>query len=425
MMKKLIVVAALVAAGFTGLWANGGAEAPAQTGDVKLKMIVWDISQTTYLQPMVDAYVAKNPNVSFEFINIPANEYGDKLAIMLAGGDDSDIISVKDIPMYASMVAKKQIDSLSPFIDRDKVALKAYSGVTDEITVDGALYALPFRSDIWILYYNKDAFDKAGVKYPTNDMTWDEYAALAKKVAAGTGVDRVYGSHYHTWRSTVQLPTVQDGKNKIISTDYSFMKPYYEMVIKMQNEKSVMDYASLKVGNIHYSGLFYNKQIAMIPMGSWFVGTLISKVKDGTTDVKWGIAKYPHPKGVSAGTTAGTITSLALNAKSKNKEAAWDFIKFFCGTEGAEILAGLGSLPAIRNDDVMAIITKRDGFPADKGSATALETKTVRLELPLHPKVGIIEKILNEEHELIMTGSVPVDQGLSGMSRRVKEVLEQ
>ncbi len=424
-MKKFLITIALVAVGFSGLWANGGSETSAQSGNVKLKMIVWDLSQTTYMQPMVDAYTAKHPNVSIEFVNIPANEYGDKLAIMLAGGDDSDIVSVKDIPMYANMVAKKQIESLTPFIDRDKVALKAYSGVTDEITVDGALYALPYRSDVWVLYYNKDAFDKAGVKYPTNDMTWDEYAALAKKVSAGTGVDRVYGSHYHTWRSTVQLPTVQDGKNKIISTDYSFMKPYYELVLKMQKDQSVMDYASLKVGNIHYSGLFYNKQIAMIPMGSWFIGTLMSKVKDGTTDVKWGIVKYPHPKGVSAGTTAGTITSLALNAKSQNKDAAWDFIKFFCGPEGAEILAAQGSMPAIRNDDVISIITKREGFPADKNSASALETKTVRLELPLHPKVGVIEKILNEEHELIMTGSIPVDQGLANMSRRVKESLGQ
>ena len=122
------------------------------------------------MQPIVDAYTAKHPNVSFEYINIPANEYGQKLAIMLAGGDTSDIVSVKDIPMYASMVAKKQIEPLNSYIARDKVDLAQYSGVTDQITVDKVLYALPFRSDIWILYYNKDAFDKAKVPYPTNDM---------------------------------------------------------------------------------------------------------------------------------------------------------------------------------------------------------------------------------------------------------------
>jgi multiple sugar transport system substrate-binding protein len=413
-MKKFMFVALLLAV----LAAAVPAQAP-----VKLKIILWDLNQTTYMQPIVDAYTAKHPNVSFEYINIPANEYGQKLAIMLAGGDTSDIVSVKDIPMYASMVAKKQIEPLNSYIARDKIDLAQYSGVTDQITVDKVLYALPFRSDIWILYYNKDAFDKAKVPYPTNDMTWEQYAELAKKVANGTGVDRVYGSHYHTWRSTVELPTVQDGKHSIIATDYSYMKPYYEMVLKMQKEKTVMDFSSLKVGNIHYSGLWYNEQIAMMPMGSWFIGTLISKIKDGTADMKWGIAKYPHPAGVPAGTTAGTITSIAINSKSANKEASWDFIKFFSGPEGAQILAKIGSLPAIRNSQVLANMKAVPGFPQDAQSADALNTAMVRLELPMHDKVAVIEQILNQEHELIMTESKSVDQGLADMSKRVKEVL--
>ena len=417
-MKKSVLMAMVALVVIGSVSAQGA-------GKVKLKMIVWDLNQTTYMQPMVDAYTAKHPNVSIEFINIPANDYGQKLAVMLAGGDTSDIISVKDIPMYASMVSKKQIESLNTYIARDKIDLDEYSGVTDQIMVDKMLYALPYRSDIWILYYNKDLFDKAKVPYPSNDMTWDEYAALARKVSFGQGVDRVYGSHYHTWRSTVQLPTVQDGKHSIIATDYSYMKPYYELVLGMQKDKTVMDFSSLKVGNMHYSGLFYNEQIAMMPMGSWFIGTLISKVKDGTAKMHWGIARYPHPAGVPSGTTAGTITSLAINSKSVNKEVAWDFLRFFCGSEGANILAKMGSLPAVRNQQVLDSIRKIDGYPQDKTSADALMTKTVRLELPMHPKVAIIEKILNEEHELIMTGSVSIDQGLAEMSRRVKEVLDQ
>lgn len=417
-MKKfiLIVLIALTVLGTVSAQAGG---------KIKLKMIVWDLNQTTYMQPMVDAYLAKHPNVSIEYINIPANDYGQKLAVMLAGGDTSDIISVKDIPMYASMISKKQIEPLNSYIAKDKIDLEQYSGIAEQITVDNKIYALPYRSDIWILYYNKDLFDKAKVPYPTNDMTWDQYAALARQVSFGQGVDRVYGSHYHIWRSTVQLPSVQDGKHSIIATDYSYMKPYYQMVLDMQKDKTVMDFSSLKVGNMHYSGLFYNEQIAMLPMGSWFIGTLISKIKDGTASMKWGIARYPHPVGVPSGTTAGTITSLAINAKSANKEAAWDFLKFFCGPEGAVILAQMGSLPAINNQQVLDSIKKIDGFPQDKTSAEALMTKTVRLELPLHPKVATIEKILNEEHELIMTGSVSIDQGLAEMGRRVKEALEQ
>jgi multiple sugar transport system substrate-binding protein len=414
-MKRLLILSILVLA------ALGSASA---ADAIKLKMVVWDLPQMTYMQPLLDAYKAKNPQVSIELSNIPSMEYAQKVAVMLAGGDDTDIISVKDMPMYAGMVAKSQLEPLNAYVAKDKVDLKAYSGIADQITVDKSLFALPYRSDVWILYYNKDAFDKAKVPYPTNDMTWDQYAALARKVANGEGVDRVYGSHYHLWRSTRQLPSVQDGKNTIITTDYSFMKPYYELVLGLQRDKTVMDFASLKVGNIHYSGVFFNGQIAMVPMGSWFIGTLIAKTKDGTnTQKNWGIVKYPHPAGVPAGTTAGTITSLAVNARSANKQAAWDFVKFVGGPEGAAVLAKVGTIPAIRNQAVLDSIKKIEGFPQDKNSAEALSTKTVRLELPMHPKAAIIEKILNEEDELIVTESKSIDAGLADMSRRVKEAL--
>ena len=59
------------------------------------------------------------------------------------------------------------------------------------------------------------------------------------------------------------------------------------------------------------------------------------------------------------------------------------------------------------------------------GAAEALQTAAVRLELPMHPKVGAVEQILNEEHDLIMTKSVPVDEGIASMTSRVSEALAE
>ena len=51
--------------------------------------------------------------------------------------------------------------------------------------------------------------------------------------------------------------------------DYAFLKPVYEMFLGMQNEdKSAMDYGTLKTGNVHYSGPFYKEQVAMELMGT-------------------------------------------------------------------------------------------------------------------------------------------------------------
>jgi multiple sugar transport system substrate-binding protein len=399
-------------------------EAPTEAAEpVTLTMTAWDVSTTPYWQAVIDAYEAQHVGVHVELIDISSAEYQDKVNIMLSGGDETDIITVKDIPGYSAMLTRNQILPLESRIEADGLDLSAYSGATEELTYEGSIYALPFRSDIWILYYNKDLFDKAGVDYPTNDMTWDEFDSVARQMTSGSGADKVYGAHFHTWRSTVELGTVQDGKNTVIATDYSFMKPMYDMVVGMQKDGIIMDYGELKAGNIHYSGVFKNQQVAMLPMGSWFIASLIAAKDKGEFDFNWDVVKYPHPEGVEPGTTAGTLTSLAINANSKHQDAAWDFIKFYSGPEGAKALAATGNLPALRNDEILSIFAGLAGMPP--GVAEALQTKVVRLELPMHPKVGAVEQILNEEHDLIMTGSISVDDGLAEMSSRVSEALKE
>ncbi|MDV4149798.1 sugar ABC transporter substrate-binding protein [Clostridium sp. AL.422] len=432
MKTKKIISVLLTLAVVTSIFIGCGskAETPAQGAEsgekVTLKMAVWDKDKTAYLQPVVDAYEAINENVDIELLDISSAEYQDKLSVMLSGGsDDIDIITVKDTPGYTSMVNKGQLEPLTQYIDKDKVDLNAYSGTAEQMTVDDELYALPFRSDFWVLYYNKDLFDAASVPYPTNDLTWTEYEELARKMTSGTGADAVYGTHYHTWRSTVQLPAVLDGKNSIIQEDYSFLKPYYEMVLGMQNDKVVMDYGSLKTGSIHYSGVFENEQVAMMPMGSWYIGTVIESNKKGTADMNWGIVKYPHADGVEPGTTVGTLTSLAINSKSEKKDAAWDFVKFFSSEEGSKIIAENGTMPSIKTDSIVDIIVSMEGFPSDENSKEALNTVKTYLEMPVNDKTSLVEIILNEEHDLIMTGSIDIDAGLKQMGERVKEELNK
>ncbi|NRY60240.1 ABC transporter substrate-binding protein [Clostridium beijerinckii] len=432
-MKKLIsmvIAFTLTATSLIGCGSSGG-DSKAQggadsSGKTTLKMAVWDKDKTAYLQPAIDAYKSKDPNVEIELVDISSAEYQDKLSVMLSGGsDDIDLITVKDTPGYSSMVNKKQLEPLDSYISKDEVKLDSYSGTAEQLKVEDKLYALPFRSDFWVLYYNKDLFDKAGIAYPTNDITWTQYEELAKKIASGEGTNRVYGTHDHTWRSTVQLPAVLDGKNTIIQKDYSFLKPFYEMALRMQNDKVMMDYASLKTGSIHYSGVFENNQTAMLPMGTWFMGQLMADKAKGTTNVNWGIVKYPHADSVKPGTTIGTITSLAINSKSSKKDAAWNFLKFFTGEEGAATIAKTGTLPAIKSGDVINTITSQKGFPTDESSKKALETEKTYLEMPVNAKSAAIEVILNEEHDLIMTGSTSVDDGLKELSKRVSEELEK
>lgn len=404
---------------------TGTSSTASKSQPVKLTWALWDKDKSPYYQSLIDAYAAQNPNVTIEMKDLGSTDYQTALGTQLAGGDNGlDIITVKDIPGYASMTNAGQLEDLTQYIKDNKIDTSLYGGTTEQITVDGKLYALPFRSDFWVLYYNKDLFDKAKVAYPTNDMTLTQYDALARKMTSGSGNSKVYGMHYHTWRSAVELFGILDGKHTILDGDYSFMKPYYEMALKEQSDGICQDYATLKTSSTHYSGVFENNSVAMMNMGSWFAATLMADIKAGKSDAKnFGIVKYPHPDGVQAGTTLGTITSLAVASTSKNKAAALDFLKFVTGAEGAATIAKTGTLPAIKNDEVIKTISGMDGFPTDSNSKEALKTVKTYLEMPMNAKSSEIDTALNDDHDAIMTKSVSIDEGLKKMSEDVKPLL--
>jgi multiple sugar transport system substrate-binding protein len=52
---------------------------------------------------------------------------------------------------------------------------------------EGKLYSLPFNNNEWVLLYNKDIFDKFGVDYPKDGMTWDETYEMTKKLTRQEG----------------------------------------------------------------------------------------------------------------------------------------------------------------------------------------------------------------------------------------------
>ncbi len=424
-LSKGLAIAAMLTIALSMTFAGGGKETKSEPGVTTLKWALWDINSTTYYKPLIEAYEAAHPNVKIEMLDLGSNDYMTVLSTQLTGGDDSiDVVTIKDIPGYNNLVKAGQLVALNDYAAKAKIDIGQFGGTVEQISVDGKYYGLPFRSDFWLIYYNKALFDKAGVAYPTNDMTFEQYDALARKMTSGTGADKVYGSHFHTWRSAVQLFGILDGKHTIIDTDYSFLKPYYQIILNEQKDGICQDYATLKTSSTHYSGVFYNNSVAMMNMGSWFIATQIAKVKSGESkSVNWGLVKYPHPAGVKAGTTLGTITSIGVSSASKKQAAALDFVKFVSGEDGAAIVATTGTIPAIHNDKITAIIAGKDGFPADANSKAALNVYKTYLEMPLNPKAGEIEVVLNQNHDNIMTYNIGLDEGLAKMGKDVSKIL--
>ena len=436
-MKKSISM--LLAASMVGTMLAGcGASAPSSSAatsseaststaaapeSVTLKLATWDNTSNNVVTDAVAAFEAANPNIKVEIIDIPSADYTTKLSVMLNGGSDLDAFYIKDGDTAKSLVEKGQLADMSSYIAADGVNLADYNGLAENFSFDGKQYALPARTDFYVMYYNKDLFDAANVAYPTNDWTWTDFEETAKKLTSGEGANKIYGAAFHTWQACIQNWGVQDGKHTIMDYDtgYDFFKPYYEMVLRMQDEGTVQDYGTLKTGNIHYSGPFAQGTVGMMPMGTWFMSTMIQKVKDGESNVNWGIATLPHAEGVEAGYTVGSMTPLAINAASDKQDAAWELVKFITGEEGAASYAKNGAIPGRSNAEAIAEIAEMEGMPAD--AAEALTVKNISLDRPITDKVGEVNQMLGEEHSLIMLGELSVDEGLAEMAERAAEIV--
>lgn len=398
------------------------AMAPA-LAETTLKVAGWDTTTTPYYAAIKEGYEAANPDVKIEWVDLASQDYNVKASTMLAGGDTTDLYCVKELSDMQNWAKEGLIVPMTEQIAADGVDMTKYAGMDScyVALTDGQQYALPFRADYWVMFYNKDLFDQAGMAYPTNDWTWDEYAQMARDVHEKTGA---YGTHYHTWLSCVANWAVCDGVNTLADGEYSDLKYFYELYQGLEDEEVCMSYDELKASGLHYSGAFAQGNVAMMPMGYWYASTLIGYIKDGTASMNWGIVAVPHLEGVAAGSSFGSPTGIAISNASANKEEAWKFASWMCSEDGAKAIATTGTRPAYVSEAVAAVMASADGFPTDENSKAALLPTAIALEWPIGEGVNEIKSIVNEEHSLIMTRELTIDEGIAEMEERAAEYIK-
>lgn len=359
---------------------------------------------------------------SKEYVDVASQDWDTKAGTMLSGGDTSDLFMVKQNINIMNWAQQGFAEPLTDYIAKDNYDLSGFVGMEPNYALDGTQYALPFRSDFWVLFYNKTLFDAAGVAYPTNDMTWEEYAALAKEMT-GKGNCK-YGCHYHTWLSAIVNFAVDDGKFTLLGGKYDEMKYFYDLALSLEDADACRKYTELTAAGLHYSGAFQTGDTAMMPMGYWYVATLINNIKNGLCDFEWGITALPHKEDVQAGSSFGNLTGIMINKKSEHKDLAWEYVSWLCGPEGAKVTAGCGNRPAWVSEEVAEVLASVDGFPKDENSKAALLPSMVSIEIGVSDKLAEIQTILNEEHTMIMTREISVDEGIEEMNERVAELYE-
>jgi multiple sugar transport system substrate-binding protein len=135
----------------------------------------------------VALFEKKNPGirVQTEFSGYAA--YVQKLTTQVAGGAAPDLIQL-DRPTFGEYQHRHVLADLSRYTGStlrvDKIPANLLAGGK----ADGKQYAVPAGQTTQMLVYDKDLFDKAGVRVPENGWTWEQFAKDMQKVGAATGV---------------------------------------------------------------------------------------------------------------------------------------------------------------------------------------------------------------------------------------------
>lgn len=328
----------------------------AQSGT--LTMWVWDEKWAKAIQTSIDDWTARYcPGATVSLLQQPYANYWDRVQANAASGDLPDVFNLSQdrVGFYTS---KGALLDLQPYWDKANVDTSIWSrGEVDPYRYgkEGHLFAGPVNWDTVALFYNKDMFDEAGVKYPTADWTWDDFADDAARLTdAGKGqygaaVYSEYQPGYANWiASTDTTPVVDAERTQCTLTQpgsleaLNFLKDLYDN--KVMPSVSVLGGSSAdKSFNYWLDG-----HVAMVSNGDWKLADAFDQ-----TTFNWGIVQLP--KNPTTGLSRPILHSVGYvaSARSKNPDLAANLILYLVSDEGQKFFAeGAGVAPANPNPNL-------------------------------------------------------------------------
>lgn len=194
-MRKVATLGLCVALGATMLTACGGSKGEsASGGKTELNFGIWDENQRPAMEKMVKAYEKENSDVKINIQLTPykGGEYWTKLEAAASGGKAPDVFWLNVLHLD-SYVEGGILDDLTDKIKDSDIKDSYSETLVNNYVRDKKNYAVPKDFDTNAMWYNKEIFDKCGVPYPTDDMSYDDLVATAKALKdSGKLGDGVY-----------------------------------------------------------------------------------------------------------------------------------------------------------------------------------------------------------------------------------------
>jgi len=289
---------------------------------------------------VVQAFNGSQDKIHVTYKELPppssSTEVHQGLVQQLARRNGDPDVFTQDIIWIAEFAAAKWALPLDEYFNTE--AMKEYfPGVVQACTWQGKLTALPWFIDSGMLYYRKDLLDELGAKSPE---TWSELIESAKKLT-GSGKAK-FG---FLWQAKQAEVLVCDLVSFIGSNDGAILQPDGKTV-------SIADDAAVEAVQLMHD-LIKKDQITPEDVLSWdeepsrrpftsgdaaflrnwsYVWKISQNKEDSNVIDKVGVVPLPHFEGKKSAACLGGY-QYGVNASSKNKEAAIEFVRWMSSPE--------------------------------------------------------------------------------------------
>ncbi len=315
---------------------------------------------TTYdsewLEEMKPQIEEELPHITIEFMEMPFVDQ-DEFTDAVFTGHIPDIIPAQEQRRDFMLMRDFELEYDFEYIIKEKdFDLSVYDEEIIEsfrnATPTGGIVALPHQSNYFALHYNKDIFDRFGVDYPNESMTWFEVLDLAAELTREEDGVEYYGFSFNSWLAwfiftQFEQNFIDPDTNEVNVTQSEAIDQIFRMLER---------YASIpgNVPNGEWGGTFEDGNVAMD--AGW---ARTWAVEEGIEGVNFDFAPFPTWEenkgiGVEPNATAWMITST-----SEHKEAAFDVLAYITSPEARLPEIRKGRVPAFADPEI------RDQFLAD------------------------------------------------------------
>jgi len=302
-------------------------------------------------------------------------------------------------------------------------------------TADGKMLSLPFNSSTAIVYWNKDAFQKAGLDPDKPPKTWPETFATAKKLrASGSNCGMVPAwiswtqvEQFDAWHN-LPLATKANGLDGT-DTELKFNTPvlakHLAALVDAYKDNKSIDYGGR--GN-EAEGRFLSGDCAMIQTSSGFFGNVNTNAK-----FKFGLAElpyYPDIPGAPQNSIIGGASLWVMGGRKPDEyKGVAKFFSFLSRTDvQREMHEVTGYLPITK---AAYQATKASGF-YEKNPGREIPLLQLAGKEPTENSRGLrlgnlvqIRDVIAEDIEAVFAGKMEPQPALDDAVKRGNAILRQ